>query len=356
MSTSVSFRQPLSARIARLSPGSFAAVMATGIVSIDLELHGMPILARGLLFINVVLWLGLLAASLWRLLAWPERMWADFRNPARGASFLTLAAGTLVLAGQFVMVVDCPPVARALTLAGGLFWLLLLYPFLAVTMTARQKAGFMQSLNGGWLILVVATQAVSVAISQLAPSSPLLQFLSLNFYLLGAMLYVILITLLFYRMVFFHLPASDLTPPYWINMGALAITTLAGSLLVLHPAPGLALTELLSFLRGLTVFFWATATWWIPLLLLLGWWRHVRQRFPLRYDISYWNIVFPVSMYMVGSHQLAAAADVPFLRSMTAVGVHLGFVIWLLAALAGLHALWRPDPAPGGETERKTGI
>ena len=50
-------------------------------------------------------------------------------------------------------------------------------------------------------------------------------------YLLGCMLYLSLITLILYRFTFFPLTTNMLTPPYWINMGAVAISTLAGALL-----------------------------------------------------------------------------------------------------------------------------
>ena len=71
-----------------------------------------------------------------------------------------------------------------------------------------------------------------------------------------------------------------LTPPYWINMGAVAITTLAGARLIIAAPGWTMLNELVPFLKGFTLFFWAAATWWIPLLLALGFWRHVYKRFP----------------------------------------------------------------------------
>ena len=77
-----------------------------------------------------------------------------------------------------------------------------------------------------------------------------------------------------------------MTPPYWINMGAVAITTLAGSSLLLQSDRWSFLVMLRPFLAGFTLFFWATATWWIPLLVILGVWRHLVRRFPLRYDPS----------------------------------------------------------------------
>ena len=80
-----------------------------------------------------------------------------------------------------------------------------------------------------------------------------------------------------------------LTPSCWVNMGAMAIPTLAGFLLVLN-AP------YQPFLKGMTMLWWATGTWWISMLLLLGIWRYGYKRFSLRYDPIYWSVVFPLGM------------------------------------------------------------
>ena len=75
-----------------------------------------------------------------------------------------------------------------------------------------------------------------------------------------------------------------------------AISTLAGVLLVRNADRMPLLLELLPFLKGMTLLFWATATWWIPLLLALGVWRHLVKRVPLTYDHSFWAVVFPLGM------------------------------------------------------------
>ena len=94
------------------------------------------------------------------------------------------------------------------------------------------------------------------------------------------MLYIWIISLIFYRYTFFTLSPSDLAPPYWINMGAAAISTLAGTMLIAATPALAASRQLLPFLRGFTLLFWATATWWIPMLLILGIWRHGFPRVP----------------------------------------------------------------------------
>lgn len=59
---------------------------------------------------------------------------------------------------------------------------------------------------------------------------------------------------------------------------------MAGVELINSAATCELLKNLLPFLKGVTLWYWATATWWIPMLLVLGIWRHRVRRFRFRYD------------------------------------------------------------------------
>ena len=148
----------------------------------------------------------------------------------------------------------------------------------------------------------------------------LVLFVAFAMYLVGAMLYMLFITLILYRWMFFSMPAETLMPTYWINMGALAITTLAGSRLLLVADTWTLLHELRPFLKGFTLFFWATGTWWIPLLVIVGIWRHVWERVPLTYDPQYWGLVFPLGMYTIATLMLASS---PFSPGVAGAGFSL---------------------------------
>ena len=95
------------------------------------------------------------------------------------------------------------------------------------------------------------------------------------------------------------------------------ITTLAGAHLMLFANSDPTLVELAPVLHAFTLLFWATATWWIPLLIIVTVWRHGIERVPLTYDLQYWSMVFPLGMYTMATEAYANAARLVCMRFRT---------------------------------------
>lgn len=187
----------------------------------------------------------------------------------------------------FAGLADLPPAYFGIVMATG------------IVSIATHLAG-MAAISNAWFQLNVVVYAVLSALLATHIGKPYkleVNFFALSMWLWGGMLYIWMMSLIFYRCNFFALSPGDLSPPYWINMGAMAIPTLAGSLLILNVADAPFLYSLLPFIKGFTVFYWATGSWWIPMLLLLGFWRHVYRRFALKYDPLDWGGVFPLGMF-----------------------------------------------------------
>jgi tellurite resistance protein TehA-like permease len=315
-----------------MHPAYFALVMATGIVSIASHLTGLAQIGLALFILNGAFYAGLCALTAARVVRHRDRVVADLFDHGRSVGFFTTVAATCVLGSQFVVIAESWRAGAVLWVAGIALWALVTYTVLTILTVKPSKPALAEGINGGWLLPVVAAQSVAVLGTQLAsgfgPYRTGVLFFCLCLWLGGGMLYVWIISLIFYRYTFFPLLASDLAPPYWINMGAVAISTLAGALLVLEAPASPVLTSLLPFVRGLSLLFWSTATWWIPMLLVLGVWRHAVQRFPFRYDPLYWGAVFPLGMYTVCTIRVSQALGVPMLMAVADWFVLVALLAW----------------------------
>jgi len=334
-----SLLQLLQDAIKKMHPAYFAMVMATGIVCISSQLLGFKSVALLLHWLNVLFFLTLWLLTLIRFVSFNREFIADLTDHSRGVGFFTVIAGTCVLGSQFVVVVQNIPIAMALWILGISLWVVFIYTILTAFTIKETKPPLEKGLNGGWLVIVVATQSVSnlgsILLPHLAQHQDWMIFTCLSLWLCGGMIYIWVISLIFYRYTFFLMSPTDLMPPYWINMGAMAISTLAGTALIANAPISPFLTELLPFLKGFTIFFWATATWWIPMLIVLGFWRHVYKKVKLTYDPLYWGAVFPLGMYTACTFKLALSLNQEYLLIIPRIFIYVAFAAWI-ATFTGL--------------------
>jgi tellurite resistance protein TehA-like permease len=275
-----------------------------------------------------------------RLTRYPAAVLKELRNHRTAAGFLTAVAAVSIVGDQFVLLASNSKVAAALWLGALVLWAGLIYAFF-VAMTIRPvKPPFATGLDGSWLLTVVATEALAILDTHVASvfsRADIVVFASLCLFLLGGILYLIMIALIVQRWLFEPMPPEQLTPPYWINMGAAAITTLAGARLLSIAGANPLTAGFVQLIEAATVLFWAIATWWVPLLVTLLIWRHLVHRIRPSFGLEYWSMVFPLGMYTAATWALSRHNGAEFLAVIPRVGIWIALASWLCGFVAILR-------------------
>jgi tellurite resistance protein TehA-like permease len=340
------FLKHLRVSLETMSPAYFSMVMATGILSQAAYLLAVPVLPTVLFVLNWILFAIICLLAVARAYWHTRRVIGDLFDHLRAPGFFTFVAACGVLGGQCLTIGDSTLLAALLGILGLVGWIVLTYTIFTVLTVKENKPSLDSGISGSWLLAVVATQAMAVLGAMIAAkvAQPIrleLNFFALSMWLWGGMLYIWMMSLIFYRYTFFRFSPADLSPPYWINMGAMAISTLAGSQLIMNTQDAPFLASILPFIKGFTVFYWATGTWWIPMLVFLAVWRHGVKRFPFGYDPLYWGAVFPLGMYAACTRRMSAAMQIDFLSALPPTFLTLGLCAWVILCIGLIHSLRR---------------
>jgi tellurite resistance protein TehA-like permease len=335
-----------------LHPASFAFVMATGIISDGTFLLGPSWLSRALL-VTASAGLVVLAAALTaRLVFFRSSVAADIQAPDRVFGFFTITAGLDVL-GVRLASAGHPLATAILAALAAAVWLVLTYGIPASLLLTRAHDSVLADINGSWLLWIVATQSLSVAAATLVPAWPsqsaLLALAAAGLWCVGLLLYLTVVALILLRWLTVPMTPATLGPPYWILMGATAISVLAGARALTLPAGIPVVRATADFTEGFTFALWAFGTWWIPLLVILGLWRHVRRHWPLTYEPTLWSVVFPLGMYSVATLTFGKAAHLTFMEPLARFMLWAAVAAWTLVAAAFLARLTRHLEQPQPE-------
>jgi tellurite resistance protein TehA-like permease len=212
-------------------------------------------------------------------------------------------------------------------------------PLLLINRHGTQPA--LAGANGTWFVWVVGTQSLAVSATVLPSPSGALVALSVACWSVGVVLYVVVTVLVVIRLLQYPIQPAELTPAYWVFMGATAISVLAGAQILLLPADPLV-TAARPVIAGVCVILWAFGTWLIPFLLVVGVWRYLIRRVKLSYEPGLWSIVFPVGMYGVASGELGKALHVSWLATLGSDEAWLALAVWAVVFLAMLGSFLSP--------------
>ena len=347
----------VSETVSTLAPGYFALVMASGIVSIGLELEDFHAASAIFLALCMVAYVVILVLNLVRLARFRSAIRLDFLDPGRAFGFFTFVAGTNVLGVRLAMA-GAPWATAALLTVSGLTWLVFGYVIPWTAVLGREERPVIKDANGTWFIWCVATQSVAAACATLEPLAGVwkagLALLAVVSWSVGIVLYAAVGIFVSLRLMTYRIRPQDLGPAYFVSMGAMAISVLAGARIVeMADAPMAEAVH--GLVAGSSVVFWAFASWLLPVLIAAGCWRHLVNRVPLVYEPGMWSVVFPLGMYAVAGIFLGHADRLPIVLAIGQAELWFAVAAFLTTFAGMSHHLWRTLATPRRDTAQKGG-
>lgn len=342
-----------------LDPAAFAFVMATGIVSEAMHLRGLTVVSEALLAIAGAAFVVLAVASVWRLVAFRDEALADAQDPAKAFGYLTTVAASGVLASRLT-VDGRMAVAEILVGVAMVTWLVLSYLVPAAVTLHRADRPALGGISGSWFMWVVSAQSIAVSsadLARLTRHTRALTLVALGTWSVGVVLYLLVAALVMVALLHRPVEVAHLSPTHWIFMGATAITVLAGArILEVADVPPFAV--LAPVVAGLSFVLWAFGSWFVPLLVIAGVWRHLRRERRVTYEVGLWSVVFPLGMYAVATTAFGAVTGLPALADIGKVASWVALGVWtvvtadLVAVLLGFGGV--PSPRPRRPPELPT--
>lgn len=284
-----------------MRPDAFAAVMATGIVSIAAADHGYRGISSVLVMLAAVALAVLLVVAIVKLRP-------DFDDLDVPLMLFTFVAACAVVGTRL----QC----AALGVAGALAWVAV--AALAVRLLWRDRwVGLRARARGGWELASVATSGLAIVAADIGWIG-----LAVALLILALCVYGLMTGLVLWRACHDRVAPELKQPDIWILMGGAAIATLAGD--HIHKA-GLAA------IRPVTIVTWIVASVWIPLLVV--WSARLREG-------NWWAAVFPLGMYSSATYATAVETGWRALTTVSLVFFWIAFAAWLVTAARECASLY----------------
>jgi len=352
--------------IQNFSPAWFAVIMGTGGLANVLYTFGKSLPAANALavlfwLLNSILFIILLFPWLSRWLLYKEQVMADLKHPLMSNFFITMPAGCIILGSNFLLIGQPYLSQDFLTTLG-----LALYIIGAILAFTFSITGFYnlvstealgpEPINFAWLMMPVVNIVVpllgNLLVKSLAPlnesAAQIINLIDITFYGIGIILFIIMATIVFNRLIMHRLPPAMAAPTFWVLLGPIGVGTIslfgladtAGKLGILGSVDGVKYFGLILWGFGLWAFVFSLSLT-IKYLKSGG----------IPFSLSWWAFLFPMAAYTLATLMVYDYSKIELLKGYGMILALLLFIMWiatftktLLASING--NLFSPPPIP----------
>ncbi len=342
--------------IRQFTPNWFTMNMGTGILSLLIAVFPYPfaaqhLLAQGLWWLDVVLFLMFAALFIGRLTAFPSSVGPMLDHPVQS---MFLGAIPMALVPIINGLPEFSGLHHPYALAQGLWWMDaalaagigLLVPYRMFTRQQHKLEG----MTAVWLLPIVACEVTASSGGFLAPHLPpetarVMIAVSGILWSLSVPLAMGILVILFLRMACHSLPPREMAVSSWLTLGpigtgALALVVLGEAAPAAFAGTPLASLAALAKPAGIVLgfLFWAYGLWWW----VTAWLITLRTaRLGLPFNMGWWGFTFPVGVFAMATVKLAAYTGAGPLRLFAALLIVQLAGFWMLVLARTLPGMWR---------------
>ena len=348
--------------IRQFTPNWFAATMGTGVLALalaqlPLQVPGLHLLAEGLWWFTIFLFLLFSAAYTARWVLFFDEARRIFGHSTVSMFFGTIPMGLATIINGFLLF-GVPRWGQGVVQLAEVLWWLdvalslacgVLIPYMMFT---RQEHSIDQ-MTAVWLLPVVAAEVAAASGGLLAPH--LLEAHSqwtvlVTSYVLWAFSLPVafsILTILMLRMALHKLPHESMAASSWLALGPIGTGAL-GMLLLGSDAPAIfaanglpGIGEIaagMGLVAGITL--WGFGLWWMLMAVLITR-RYLRAGIP--FNLGWWGFTFPLGVYALATLKLASTLNLTFFSIFGSVLVLALAIMWLIVAKRTVQGAYKGE-------------
>lgn len=289
----------------------FTAVAATAMIAFISQLYGYEVIVPYFFIASLAIFLSVGVFKVIQTALFYKDVLNELLNPEKTLYFFTIVVAVNLVGACFSKVFHFYTTAN-------IFWYVAIGLWLGISLSTfsilflnrkSEDRKIEDVLHGGWFFATVGTQSTAllgVIVAERAISSVMfIQVFSFALWSVGASLYLIFMALIILRCMFYRFDSTTVLSPYWMNIGAAAVTVITGTVLHQHiQAVGGPFADFLPFLKGISLLFWSFGLWWVPFLIILAMRKLAYSDEGLAFTVGYWEIVFALGLYAGSTIQM----------------------------------------------------
>jgi len=352
--------------IKNFSPAWFAMVMGTGGLANVLHTFGKTLPAANttavfLWGLNSLLFVLLLFPWLIRWFTYKEQVMADLKHPLTSNFFITMPAGCIILGSNFLLIGEpylSPAFLTALGLTLYIIGAVLAFTFAVIgfyNLVSAEEVG-PDPINFAWLMMPVVNIVVpllgNLLVKALAPlnaqAAQLINLLDIMFYGIGIILFFIMATIVFNRLIMHRLPPAMAAPTFWVLLGPIGVGTVS-ILGLADTSHALGLLNAVDGIKYLGLLLWGFGFWAFVFSLSLTI-KYLKSG-GIPFSLSWWAFLFPMAAYTLATLMVYDYSKINLILGYGILLSLLLVIMWVITfaktLLASMNGkLFSPPPMP----------